>query len=50
MDAFSFLLGLAAGLVLLPSAIGVVVLCRKLGVEVSLDPLKSLLRKLRDKV
>jgi hypothetical protein len=49
MDALSMLLGLVMGLVLLPSIIGVIVLCKKFGITVSLEPLKRLLNKFRKK-
>jgi hypothetical protein len=49
MDALSVLLGLAMGLVLLPTIIGVIVLCKKFDVKLSLDPLKRLLNKLKNR-
>lgn len=49
MDSFSFLIGLVMGLVLLPSIIGVVVLCKKFDIDVSLGSLKRLLNKLKNR-
>ena len=49
MDSFSFLIGLVMGLVLLPTLIGVLVICKKFDVKVSIEPLKRLLSKVKNR-
>jgi hypothetical protein len=49
MDALSLLLGFIFGFTFLPCLIGVVVLCQKFNINVSLEPLKRLLNKIRNR-